>query len=197
MKDRMKLFVGAGVIVGVLLAGVGIAFAVSGGDDDGLNGADLDQASEAAIAEAGGGRVTSAEQGDADDRYAFEVEVTRDDGTQVDVQLDEQFAVLATDEDGVDDDGPGDEDGDHDDDGDDRDDDGTDDEGDDLDDAPITEQERTQAAEAAVAEAGGGTATDVDREDDGGTLGWEVEVTLDDGRQVEVRLDDSFVVVSP
>jgi uncharacterized membrane protein YkoI len=190
MKDRMKLFVGAGVIVGVLLAGVGIAVAVSGGDDDSLSGADLEQASEAALEQTGGGRVTGAEVDD--EQGAYEIEVTRDDGTQVDVHLDDQFGVLSTDEDGRDDDGPGDDD-----DGDDRDDDGTDDQGGDADDAPISEQERTEVSEAAIAEAGGGTVTDLDREDDGGIQGWEVEVTLDDGREVEVRLDDQLAVVSP
>jgi uncharacterized membrane protein YkoI len=182
MEDRMKLFVAGGVIAGVLLAGVGIAFAVGGGDDDGLSGGDFDQASAAAVEEAGGGRVTSAEQADGEDAYAYEVEVTREDGTQVDVLLDERFAVIGADEEGVedggDDDGPGDDDGNE------------------ADDAPISAADRTAASEAAVAEAGGGTVTDLDREDDGGSVGWEVEVTLDDGREVDVRLDEQLAVVS-
>ena len=40
----------------------------------------------------GGGKVTETEVGDEDSYY--EVEVTLDDGTQVDVQLDEDFKVV-------------------------------------------------------------------------------------------------------
>ena len=48
--------------------------------------------------ETGGGQVTETEVGDEESSY--EVEVTLDDGTQVDVQLDESFAVVSTSEDG-------------------------------------------------------------------------------------------------
>ena len=41
---------------------------------------------------AGGGSVTETETGDEESYY--EVEVTRDDGSQVDVQLDRQFNVV-------------------------------------------------------------------------------------------------------
>ena len=54
----------------------------------------------------GGGRVTGTEVGDEESLY--EVEVTLDDGSQVDVQLDEQFRVVgseADDESGADDGG--------------------------------------------------------------------------------------------
>ena len=50
--------------------------------------------SEAALAETGGGTVTGTEVGDEESYY--EVEVTRDDGSQVDVQLDESFAVVGS-----------------------------------------------------------------------------------------------------
>ncbi|CAN5534922.1 hypothetical protein BH24ACT4_BH24ACT4_17360 [soil metagenome] len=42
----------------------------------------------------GGGRVTDTEVGDEDSYY--EVEVTADDGTQVDVQLDRDFNVVSS-----------------------------------------------------------------------------------------------------
>ena len=62
----------------------------------------------AALAETGGGRITDTEVGDEDSYY--EVEVTLDDGSQVDVQLDEGFNVVGGETDGAgEDDGPGDD----------------------------------------------------------------------------------------
>jgi hypothetical protein len=57
-----------------------------------ISGPALEKASTAALAHAGGGRVTDTEVGDEDSYY--EVEVTRDDGSQVDVQLDEGFHIV-------------------------------------------------------------------------------------------------------
>lgn len=54
----------------------------------------LDQATRAALQHTGEGRVSDTEVGDEDSYY--EVEVTLDDGSQVDVQLEEQFNVVAT-----------------------------------------------------------------------------------------------------
>jgi hypothetical protein len=82
----------------------------AGSDDSGegpdvpITGAALERASEAALEETGGGRVTGTEAGD--EESAYEVEVTLDDGHQVDVQLDEDFAVVGT-EDDEEDDGEG------------------------------------------------------------------------------------------
>ncbi len=88
-----------GVAAVVALVGTGAAVA-SGGDDASeqpITGAALDKATAAALAETGGGRVTGTEVGDEESYY--EVEVTLDDGRQVDVQLDEAFAVVGTDAD--------------------------------------------------------------------------------------------------
>ena len=52
----------------------------------------MEQASDAALAHTGGGTVTETEVGDEESLY--EVEVTLDDGSQVDVQLDEDFNVV-------------------------------------------------------------------------------------------------------
>jgi len=62
----------------------------------------------------------------------------------------------------------------------------------DADDAPITDAERTSAENAALAEAGGGTVTDLERSDDQDHA-WEVEVTLD-GRDIDIELDEDFTV---
>ncbi len=54
----------------------------------------LARASAAALASTGGGTVTETEVGDEQGYY--EVEVTRADGSQVDVHLDQAFAVLGS-----------------------------------------------------------------------------------------------------
>jgi uncharacterized membrane protein YkoI len=65
------------------------------GPDRPITGPDLERASEAALDYLGEGRVTDTEVGDEESYY--EIEVTRDDGSQVDVQLDESFQVVGTD----------------------------------------------------------------------------------------------------
>lgn len=68
----------------------------SRGDDD-LVGADYDRAAAAALAAAGGGTVTDADRSDDDAGVAYEVDVRLDDGTEVDVDLDQAFGVVRTD----------------------------------------------------------------------------------------------------
>ena len=80
---------------GALAAG-GTAIA-AGGDDDAtdkpISGSALEKAKAAALAEEPG-RVTETEVGDEESYY--EVEVTRPDGSQVDVQLDRDFDVVTS-----------------------------------------------------------------------------------------------------
>lgn len=64
-----------------------------------ITGTDLDQASAVALQFTGGGRVTETEIGDEESLY--EVEITLDDGRQIDVQLDEQFNVVGSEADGA------------------------------------------------------------------------------------------------
>ena len=97
----------AGVAV-VAAAGAGVGIAAAGGNDDSegpITGPELDRASAAALAETGEGRVTETEVGDEDSFY--EVEVTLDDGSQVDVQLDRDFQVVSSSTDHEDDAGDG------------------------------------------------------------------------------------------
>jgi hypothetical protein len=96
MRISRKYVIAAGVAA-VVIGGAGVAAA--GGNSDSAEGPDqaitgdaLRQAGEAALAETGGGTVTGTEVGDEESYY--EVEVTRDDGSQVDVQLDRSFAVV-------------------------------------------------------------------------------------------------------
>ena len=81
------------------LAIAGTATASQFGDDheQPITGDALTQASEAALAHTGEGRVTETEVGDEDSYY--EVEVTLESGAQVDVQLDESFTVVGSDPD--------------------------------------------------------------------------------------------------
>ena len=109
MRRRTKVMI-AGGAAAVAAAVGGAGWAVAGGADDDatdtpISGTALDQASAAALAHTGEGRVTETEVGDEESYY--EVEVTLDDGSQVDVQLDEDFEVVG---DEADDDGTGDDD---------------------------------------------------------------------------------------
>ncbi|HEX2411691.1 MAG TPA: PepSY domain-containing protein [Solirubrobacteraceae bacterium] len=80
--------------VAVAAAGAA-AVAGASGDDDAteraITGSALDRAKAAALANTPG-KVTETEVGDEESYY--EVEVTRDDGSQVDVQLDRDFNVV-------------------------------------------------------------------------------------------------------
>jgi uncharacterized membrane protein YkoI len=96
INKKVAIIGGAAAIVA---AGAGVA--VAGGQSDATEGPDvaitgdaLQKAGDAALAETGGGRVTGTEVSDEESYY--EVEVTRDDGSQVDVQLDESFAVVGS-----------------------------------------------------------------------------------------------------
>jgi uncharacterized membrane protein YkoI len=105
MERRTKLIAGGGIVAAAIAAATGIA--VAGGEDESegpdvpITGADLERATAAALAHTGGGRVTETEVGDEESYY--EVEVTLDDGSQVDVQLDETFQVVGDEVDGPDD----------------------------------------------------------------------------------------------
>ncbi|MFZ0013709.1 MAG: hypothetical protein WAL25_06275 [Acidimicrobiia bacterium] len=65
------------------------------GPDTPIVGPDLKRASRVALEFLGEGRVTGTELEDEESYY--EIEVTLDDGTQIDVQLDEGFEVVGTD----------------------------------------------------------------------------------------------------
>jgi uncharacterized membrane protein YkoI len=61
------------------------------------------------------------------------------------------------------------------------------------DDQPLTGTDLERATAAALAHTGGGTVIETEVGDDGAAYG--VEIRLDDGRVVEVSLDESFRVV--
>jgi hypothetical protein len=65
---------------------------------------------------------------------------------------------------------------------------------DDENETPISGDALTKATEAALAHTGGGRVTETEVGDEDSY--YEVEVTLGDGRQVDVQLDEDFKVVS-
>jgi uncharacterized membrane protein YkoI len=96
MRKRAAV-IGAGVALAAALVGGGVA--VAGGGEAGEQGshdytkAQADDASAAALEATGGGKVNSVER-DSEDGATWEVEVTKTDGTTVDVRLDEGYAVV-------------------------------------------------------------------------------------------------------
>jgi uncharacterized membrane protein YkoI len=115
MRDKLKGAVIAAVVIVVLaIGGAAIAGAAGGGDDDGtdkaITGTALDRASAVALDHTGGGKVTGTEVND--EEGAYEVEVTRADGSQVDVHLDRSFKVIDSSGDSDRGDGEGQNDGD-------------------------------------------------------------------------------------
>lgn len=83
----------AGIGVAAVAIGTGIAAAQpDDGEGTPITGEALVKASQAALAFTGGGTVTATEAGDEESLY--EVEVTKADGSQVDVQLDDAFLVV-------------------------------------------------------------------------------------------------------
>jgi len=102
MRDKLKgVVIGIAAVAALALGGTAIAGAAGGGGSEGgkekdkaITGSALDQASAAALKSTGGGKVTGTEAGDEESYY--QVEVTRSDGTQVDVQLDRGFNVLGS-----------------------------------------------------------------------------------------------------
>jgi uncharacterized membrane protein YkoI len=103
MNNRLKGGLVAAAAVAVLAGGgAAIAGATGGGDDNGteqpITGNALDKAKAVALQETGGGQVSATEVRDEEGYY--EVEVTRSDGSQVDVHLDRGFRVLDSSADG-------------------------------------------------------------------------------------------------
>jgi uncharacterized membrane protein YkoI len=110
--NARTLVIATAVAMLVALGGAGIAYAAGGDSEEQLTGPDAQQAKSAAVAAVGGGTVTEVERDDGNGTGAFEVEVKREDGTQVEVHLDGDLNVVGqqADEDGPDDqDGPNDD----------------------------------------------------------------------------------------
>jgi len=93
MNRRTKWIATGAVAVAALGIGSGIAVASDGDTDQpAIPANELAKASAVALDKTGGGRVTDSELGDEEGYY--EIEVTLDDGTQVDVHLDRNLSVI-------------------------------------------------------------------------------------------------------
>jgi uncharacterized membrane protein YkoI len=106
--NARTLVIAAALAMLVALGSAGIAYANGGDSAEQLTGPDAQKATSAAIAAVGGGTVTEVERDDGNGTGAFEVEVTRDDGSQVEVHLDGDLNVVGQE---ADEDGPNDNDG--------------------------------------------------------------------------------------
>ncbi len=102
------LVIAAAVAMLVALGGAGIAYANGADPEEQLTGPDAQKAKSAAIAAVGGGTVTEVEREDDGSAGGFEVEVKREDGSQVEVHLDGDYKVVGQQ---ADEDGPNDQDG--------------------------------------------------------------------------------------
>src|SRR5687767_13077493 len=105
MKRKILLIVALVLALGALSAGIAMATGV-GDDDKPLSGSTLDKATAAALEHTGGGTVVETEVGD--DGSFYGVEIRLDNGTQVEVNLDENFDVIGQE---ADDDGANEQEG--------------------------------------------------------------------------------------
>jgi uncharacterized membrane protein YkoI len=107
---NVRTLVIAAAVVAMLLAllGAGIAYANGSDSEEQFTGPEAEKAKSAAIAAVGGGTVTEVERDDGNGTAAFEVEVTREDGSQLEVHLDGDYNVVGQE---ADEDGPNDNDG--------------------------------------------------------------------------------------
>ncbi len=97
-RRKLMAIGGVALAVAIIGGGGGVVVAMGGDDDEAeqpITGTDLEKASAEALKHTGEGRVTGTEVGDEESYY--EVEVTLDNGNQVDVQLDENFNVVGDD----------------------------------------------------------------------------------------------------
>lgn len=93
--NMTRVEISTAIAAASMAIGTGIAAAQpDDGEGSPITGDALTKASQAALAFTGGGAVTGTEVGDEESLY--EVEVTLADGRQVDVQLDDAFAVVGS-----------------------------------------------------------------------------------------------------
>ena len=91
MKKTIASAAGLGFVAAATVGGVATA---TGGDDEGsVSGPAADEATSSALQATGGGTANSVER-DSENGATWEVEVTKDSGSTVDVRLDENFDVV-------------------------------------------------------------------------------------------------------
>jgi len=87
--------IAAAAVIGVVAVGAGAGVAVAGNDDgdNTVTGSQADQATRAALEHTHGGKANSVER-DSENGAVWEVEVTRTDGSTVDVRLDKDYQLV-------------------------------------------------------------------------------------------------------
>ena len=91
--NRKKHVASAAAAAVVLALGAGgVAYATGDDSAQQATGSNIEKAKSAALEHTNGGRVTGTEIGDEEGYY--EIEITQDDGTRVDVHLDRDLDVL-------------------------------------------------------------------------------------------------------
>ncbi len=98
MQRRLTMvLLGIAALAAFALGGAALAGATGGDDSEGpdqaLTGSTLERASAAALRATGGGTVNETER-DSEGGATYEIEVTKADGSTVDVRLDEAFEVV-------------------------------------------------------------------------------------------------------
>lgn len=87
MKLNRKVVVAAGAALALAAGGIGIAYAVGGDSEEQVTGPSAEKAKAAALDAVGGGTVLEVERQDGDGSGVYEVEVQREDGSQVEVHV--------------------------------------------------------------------------------------------------------------
>lgn len=168
---RKRIIIPAIATVSLLAVGATVWSATA----DDVRGDERDRVAAAAVDAAGGGRAVDVETSD-DRGEAYEVEVRLEDGTEVDVALDDDLGVVRKDAD----------------DSDEYDDDSSP-EGDD--DVLLSDAERAAVEKAALAAVGGTSVNSAEASDDAGEA-YEVEVLDADNNEWDVVLDEDLKVIS-
>jgi hypothetical protein len=83
----------AGAVAALAISGGAVALAGGGDGEGSATGPDADRAVAAALTETGGGTANAVER-DSEHGATWEVEVTKPDGSTVDVRLDERMHVV-------------------------------------------------------------------------------------------------------
>lgn len=164
-KLRSKRVIVATVALVAALGIGGGVWATAAGADAEVPGGDRDRVAAAAVQAAGGGTAAEVETSD-DQGAAYEVEVRKPDGTEVDVTLDKDLKAITQDAEA----GSGER--------------------------ALTAAERTSAEAAAKGAVAGGAVLSVEAGDQGDTAVYEAEVRGADGMEWDVELDAAFKVLT-
>lgn len=109
-KRIVAVSAGVAVVAAIAIGGAAVASGGADSDEVSLSSAEGKDASAAALKETGGGTANSVEK-DNENNSVWEVEVTRKDGSTVDVRLDMDYKAVAVEGDGeADDEGKDDKD---------------------------------------------------------------------------------------